>query len=113
MNGDSAEHRLQDKVLDSPIDQSKASSVDESGGVESEQLSLQDLPPRPKTPENTSEDVNSEDNEIGKIIEAVKLLGKQNEYLKNEMNATNLKTNNVSSLKFPTRWSFLKFYSVL
>ena len=114
MNGDSAEHRLQDKGLDSPIDQSEASSVDESdGGLTSEQLSLQDLPPRPKTPENTSEDVNSEDSEIGKIIEAVKLLGKQNEYLKNEMNAMNLKTNNVSSLKFPTRWSFLKFYSVL
>ena len=113
MNGDSAEHRLQDKGLDSPIDQSEASFVDESDGVESEQLSLQDLPPRPETPENTSEHVNSEDSEIGKIIEAVKLLGKQNEYLKNEMDAMNLKTNNVSSLKFPTRWSFLKFYSVL
>ena len=98
MNGDSAEHRLQDKGLDSPIDQSEANSVDESGGVESEQLSLQDLPPRPKTPENTSEDVNSQDYEIGKIIEAIKQLGKQNEYLKNELGATNLKTNNVSSL---------------
>merc|ERR1712136_132705 len=96
MNGDSAEHRLQVKGLDDAIDQSEASSVDESGGVESEQLSLQDLPPRPKTPENTPEDVNSQDNEVGKIIEAVKLLGKQNEFLKNELDATNLKTNNTN-----------------
>ena len=98
MNGDSAEQRLVEG-LDSPttVDQSEAHSVDESEGTPN------DLPPRPKTPEDSSEDMptDSEGYEIGKITEALKQLGKQNEYLKNGFDEMNMKTNNVSDLSFP------------
>ena len=94
MNGASnpAEQRLLDDYDDldgqTVVDESETGSVDQSEATSS----LQDLPPRPKTPE----DINSEGNEIGKIVEALKQIGKQNEYLKNGLDETKIKTNNVS-----------------
>ena len=90
MNGasDPAEQRLLDDYADldgqTVVDESETGSVDQSEAI--------DLPPRPKTPE----DINSEGNEIGKIVEALKQIGKQNEYLKNGLDEAKIKTNNVS-----------------
>ena len=90
MNGasDPAEQRLLDDYADldgqTVVDESETGSLDQSEAI--------DLPPRPETPE----DINSEGNEIGKIVEALKLIGKQNEYLKNGLDEAKIKTNNVS-----------------
>ena len=90
MNGASnpAEQRLDDDYADldgqTVVDESETGSVDQSEAI--------DLPTRPKTPE----DINSEGNEIGKIVEALKQIGKQNEYLKNGLDEAKIKTNNVS-----------------
>ena len=98
MNGASnpAEERLDNDYADldcqAAVDESETGSVDQSESISSKQLSLQELPPRPKTPE----DINSKSNEIGKIVEALKQIGKQNEYLKNGLDETKNKTNNVS-----------------
>ena len=99
MNGASnpAEERLDHDYAD--LDGQTAVEESETGLSEVDQseatsrLSLEDLPPRPKTPE----DVNSESNDIGKIVEALKQIGKQNEYLKNGLDETKIKMNNVSS----------------
>ena len=99
MNGASnpAEERLDHDYAD--LDGQTAAEESETGLSEVDQseatsrLSLEDLPPRPKTPE----DVNSESNDIGKIVEALKQIGKQNEYLKNGLDETKIKMNNVSS----------------
>ena len=98
MNGASnpAEERLDNDYADldgqAAVDESENGSIDQSESISSKQLSLQELPPRPKTPE----DINSNTNEIGKIVEALKQIGKQNEYLKNGLDETKIKTNNVS-----------------
>ena len=90
MNGASnpAEQRLDDDYADldgqTVVDESETGSVDQSEAI--------DLPTRPKTPE----DINSEGNEIGKIVEGLKQIGKQNEYLKNGLDETQIKTINVS-----------------
>lgn len=104
MNGasDPAEERLDEDYadLDSPtaVNQSEISSLDQSKATSSEQLSLQDLPPRPETPEDNAEDVKSESHEIPKMVEAIKQIGKQSEYLKNGLDEEKIKTNNVSTL---------------
>ena len=98
MNGasDPDEERLDDDYADldgqAAVDESETDSVDQSEATSSKQLSLQELPPRPKTPE----DINSKSTEIGKIVEALKQIGKQNEFLKNGLDETTKKTNNVS-----------------
>ena len=93
---DKHEDREDSQPEDKPEDEVEHKS-DEVDGLDKpeDRLSLNDLPPRPKTPEEHN-GRNYENRDFEKMVEIVKQLGKQNEYLKNGLDETRKNSNNVS-----------------